>query len=104
ACIPSSFLAPIPAHLIEAKVSPSLARVRYQGDMGWRERVASPRFSNRGSSRNDDDKTGSYIDYSDAQEAPRFVKGERVRHPSFGRGTIKELSGFGQDLKAVIDF
>lgn len=103
-CIPSSFLAPIPAHLIEAKVSPALARVRYQGDMGWRERVASPRFSNRTSGRNDGDQSGSYIDYSDAQEAPRFVKGERVRHPSFGRGTIKELSGFGQDLKAVIDF
>jgi DNA helicase-2/ATP-dependent DNA helicase PcrA len=35
---------------------------------------------------------------------PRFVKGERVRHPQFGRGTIRELSGFGQDLKAVIEF
>jgi hypothetical protein len=47
---------------------------------------------------------GVYIDYSDAQEAPRFVKGERVRHPQFGRGVIRELTGFGQDLKAVIDF
>jgi DNA helicase II / ATP-dependent DNA helicase PcrA len=47
---------------------------------------------------------GVYIDYSDAQDAPRFVKGERVRHPQFGRGVIRELTGFGQDLKAVIDF
>jgi DNA helicase-2/ATP-dependent DNA helicase PcrA len=35
---------------------------------------------------------------------PRFVKGERVRHPQFGRGTIRELSGFGHDLKAVVEF
>ncbi len=44
------------------------------------------------------------MDYSDAQDMPRFLKGERVRHPQFGSGTIRELSGFGRDLKAVIDF
>ena len=44
------------------------------------------------------------IDYTDAQDVPRFVKGERVRHPQFGRGTIRALSGFGADLKAVIEF
>jgi hypothetical protein len=27
-----------------------------------------------------------------------------VRHPEFGRGVIRELSGFGRDLKAVIEF
>jgi DNA helicase-2/ATP-dependent DNA helicase PcrA len=47
---------------------------------------------------------GVYIDYSDSQDAPLYVKGERVRHPQFGGGTILELSGFGNDLKAVIDF
>jgi len=45
-----------------------------------------------------------YIDYSEAQDVPRFVKGERVRHPQFGRGTIREFSGLGAELKAVIDF
>ena len=35
---------------------------------------------------------------------PRFLKGERVRHPQFGRGTIRELTGLGSDVKAVIDF
>jgi DNA helicase II / ATP-dependent DNA helicase PcrA len=100
ACIPSSFLAPIPKLLVEAKVSPALSRVRYQGEQGWRERVGRPQRQ----PRFEDDQPGTYIDYTDAQDAPRFVKGERVRHPQFGRGTIKELSGFGQDLKAVIDF
>jgi DNA helicase-2/ATP-dependent DNA helicase PcrA len=57
----------------------------------------TPRFD-------DDDGSGVYIDYSDAQDTPRFLKGERVRHPQFGRGTIRELSGFGNDVKAVIDF
>ncbi|HUP89914.1 MAG TPA: UvrD-helicase domain-containing protein [Longimicrobiales bacterium] len=103
ACIPSSFLVPIPPHLIESTVTPALKRVRYQADMGWRERMPS-RQTSRSSPRFVDDSPGTYIDYSDAQDAPRFVKGERVRHPQFGRGTIKGLSGFGMDLKAEIDF
>jgi DNA helicase-2/ATP-dependent DNA helicase PcrA len=70
------------------------------GSLGYRDRSPtagrSPRFEG-----SDD---GVYIDYTDAQDAPRFVKGERVRHPQFGRGVIRDLTGFGQDLKAVIDF
>ena len=27
-----------------------------------------------------------------------------MRHAQFGRGVIRELTGFGPDLKAVIDF
>ena len=27
-----------------------------------------------------------------------------MRHPQFGRGIIRELSGFGRDMKAVIEF
>ena len=44
------------------------------------------------------------MEYDDPHEMPRFVKGEMVRHPQFGRGVIRELSGFGHDLKAIIDF
>src|SRR5688500_11778797 len=104
ACIPSSFLAPIPQNLIEAKVTPALSRVRFQGETGWRDR-SGPRSSGGGFGRRyEEEDSGTYIDYSDSQDAPRFVKGERVRHPQFGRGIIRELSGFGRDLKAVIDF
>ena len=102
ACIPSSFLAPIPQQLLEVKTTPALARVRYSGETGWRDR-SGPRAGGFGRRRDDED-SGTYIDYSDSQDAPRFVKGERVRHPQFGRGIIRELSGFGRDLKAVIDF
>jgi DNA helicase-2/ATP-dependent DNA helicase PcrA len=105
ACIPSSFLAPIPQQLLEVRTTPALTRVRYSGETGWRDR-SGPRSSGAGYGRRgfDNEDTGTYIDYSDSQDAPRFVKGERVRHPQFGRGIIRELSGFGRDLKAVIDF
>jgi DNA helicase-2/ATP-dependent DNA helicase PcrA len=38
------------------------------------------------------------------QDLPRFVKGERVAHPTFGSGTVLEVSGFGPDLKVTVDF
>jgi DNA helicase-2/ATP-dependent DNA helicase PcrA len=107
ACIPSSFLAPIPQQLVEVRTTNALTRVRYSGETGWRDRTG-PRMGGGGygGRRRDDDggDSGTYIDYSDSQDAPRFVKGERVRHPQFGRGIIRELSGFGRDLKATIDF
>ena len=113
--VPSSFLEAVPAGLLEERGTEAVERIRRQmaagrrrhtsswgaGSLGYsdpgRRRERSPRFD-------DDDGTGVYIDYTDAQDAPRFVKGERVRHPHFGRGVIRELSGFGADLKAVIDF
>jgi DNA helicase-2/ATP-dependent DNA helicase PcrA len=33
---------------------------------------------------------------------PSLRKGSRVRHPSFGAGTVMELSGFGSDVKAAV--
>lgn len=38
------------------------------------------------------------------QDAPRFVKGERVVHDTFGSGAVVEISGFGRDLKVTVDF
>ncbi|MGH7467763.1 MAG: ATP-dependent helicase [Longimicrobiales bacterium] len=101
-CIPSSFMDPIPATLVESRVTPTLARTRHQYDDRWRNLPARPRDTHV--PHFDTDHGGPVIDYSEAQEAPRFVKGERVRHPQFGRGIIRELSGFGRDLKAMIEF
>jgi hypothetical protein len=39
-----------------------------------------------------------------SQDAPRFVKGERVRHRRFGSGTIEGLTGAGKDLKVAVRF
>ena len=40
----------------------------------------------------------------ESQDVPRYIKGERVRHRTFGSGTILGLSGAGRDLKVVISF
>jgi DNA helicase-2/ATP-dependent DNA helicase PcrA len=38
------------------------------------------------------------------QNAPRLVKGERVRHRKFGSGVIQGLTGGGKDLKVTVQF
>jgi len=38
------------------------------------------------------------------QDSPRFVRGERVLHPTFGSGSVLEISGFGRDVKVTVDF
>ena len=38
------------------------------------------------------------------QDRPRYVKGERVVHATFGSGVITELTGFGPDMKVTVDF
>ena len=43
-------------------------------------------------------------DYGMNQDTPRFVKGERVVHGTFGSGSVAEISGFGRDLKVTVDF
>jgi DNA helicase-2/ATP-dependent DNA helicase PcrA len=113
-CIPSSFLRPIDERLVEYRTTPELERRRLdwsirdfgsRGSFGTRRAdTRKTRSTSATSPFEGDDGSGVYIDYTDAQDVPRFVKGERVRHPQFGRGTIRELSGFGQDLKAVIEF
>ena len=104
--IPSSFLEPLREDLAVRVETPQVERQRRQYD-SWRDRrPASTRRSVRRGGYSDfgGDDTGYVIDYSESQDAPRFIKGEVVRHPQFGRGTIRELSGLGHDLKAVIDF
>jgi DNA helicase II / ATP-dependent DNA helicase PcrA len=105
---PSSFLDPLPPDLVDEHVTPGLQRARQAGETRWTRRdglqgAGSAGYRDR-RPRFEDSDDGVWIDYSDAQEAPRFVKGERVRHPQFGRGVIRELTGFGQELKAVIEF
>ncbi len=38
------------------------------------------------------------------QDLPRYVKGERVVHQTFGSGSVVEVTGFGRDLKVTVDF
>jgi DNA helicase-2/ATP-dependent DNA helicase PcrA len=103
----SGFLDPVPRELLEERVTPGLQRLRQLGETRWRPRAEAAGYGGGAAQRpgvRGGPDAGVYIDYSDAQEAPRFLKGERVRHPQFGRGVIRELTGLGRELKAVVDF
>jgi DNA helicase-2/ATP-dependent DNA helicase PcrA len=94
--LPSSFLAPIPPDMVRTR-----ATIRLQSS-GRSTSIMTPSARRPGSpvrvpSRRDWDEEAS-------QDAPRFVKGERVRHARFGEGTVAELSGVGADAKVTIDF
>ena len=70
---------------------------------------AVPRESSRVDTEPVSPRGSAYPDPAEAypgfnQDRPRYVKGERVIHETFGTGTIVELSGFGRDLKVTVDF
>ena len=93
--IPSSFLRTIPPGTLEER---STIRLRSTGRAVLPQPAALRRPGApvlRPSAVADDDVS---------QDAPRFVKGERVRHRSFGSGTIAELGGTGKDTKVTVDF
>jgi DNA helicase II / ATP-dependent DNA helicase PcrA len=93
--IPSSFLGVFPSGLMEER---STYKLRATG----RSVMPHPSAATR--------RPGSRVSFAPdteveaSQDAPRFVKGERVRHARFGSGTIAELSGVGRDTKVTIDF
>ena len=50
---------------------------------------------------------GRYVEVEEPsfnQDAPRYVKGERVVHGTFGSGSVVEITGFGKDTKVTVDF
>ena len=51
-----------------------------------------------------EDWSDAFVEEEMNQDLPRFVKGERVAHPTFGSGTVLEVSGFGPDLKVSVKF
>ena len=94
----SPFVAAIPEHLLEeVETSVVGSTGGYLSRRARRDRsyVASDRETP------DDDLD---LDAALNQDLPRFVKGERVVHETFGSGTVGEVSGFGRDLKVTINF
>ncbi len=94
--LPSSFLSPIPPGMLEAR---STIRLRATGKM-----MLSTSPSARRPGTPVTRSRGYDADVEASQDAPRFVKGERVRHSRFGAGTIAELTGTGRDMKVTVDF
>jgi len=93
----STFVESVPEELVDRRRSRQLTSARTStphrgGRSGYRRRDAV-----QVDQEPDDDDTLN-------QDMPRFVKGERVVHPTFGSGSVVELSGFGRDLKVTVDF
>ncbi len=120
--VASSFLEAVPRELVETRQTQRVVerqgtyrswRSQGTGMRGRRDRLGFGDFGELGyasggrapkaSPRPVEDESYQ-VDYSDSQDAPRLVKGARVRHPQFGSGTVAELSGVGGDVRATIDF
>ena len=96
----SSFLDAFPEELVEERrtrrTSVTSRMARHRGRRAWQ---SGDDHYEEAEYQNESDE-----DYSLNQDTPRFVKGERVVHETFGSGSVVEISGFGRDLKVTVDF
>ena len=96
----SSFVDAIPEELVEDRRTKGLGLAAqstpHRSRRAWQSEGA----------RQDDTEYDYEPDreYAMNQDTPSFVKGERVVHPTFGSGSVVEISGFGRDLKVSVDF
>jgi DNA helicase II / ATP-dependent DNA helicase PcrA len=99
-CAPSSFLKGIPPGMLEERRTIRLRSTSYSAmpQTPSERRPGRPVPNRRG------DPVERYAAHEESQDAPRFVKGERVKHARFGEGTIAELTGIGRDTKVTVDF
>jgi DNA helicase-2/ATP-dependent DNA helicase PcrA len=97
--IPSSFLRSIPPGMLEER---STFKLRGSG----RSVMPQPASMRRPGSPVSRSSFGSAPDrdVEFSQDLPQFVKGERVKHPRFGGGTIAEIGGVGMDVKVTVVF
>ncbi|MBA3521037.1 MAG: UvrD-helicase domain-containing protein [Gemmatimonadales bacterium] len=98
--IPSRFLRAVPPGLIEERRTTSLWAPAWGGQSGRSAGQARAAAASRYASP----PLEPSAEEEPSQEAPRYVKGERVRHRRFGSGTIRGLTGTGRDLKVSVAF
>jgi len=95
--IASRFLRALPPDIVEERRTTSLWAPDWSGKTGGRYGGMAGRgglFPSSSSSASEEE----------SQDAPRYVRGERVRHRRFGSGTIQGLTGTGRDLKVSVAF
>ena len=85
-----------PTGLDERRTSVATEAVRWSGWGGGARRGGDGAFGASGAA-------GTAAG-EESQDAPRYVKGERVRHRRFGAGTIQGLQGAGKDLRVTVAF
>ncbi|MFC1574637.1 ATP-dependent helicase [Gemmatimonadota bacterium] len=103
----SPFVEAVDPELLEEKSSPRLRKSLQTGfgsgfgsGFGGGSRRPRIRETQREEERGGEDSFDTDLN----QDLPRFVKGERVAHPTFGSGVVLEVSGFGPDLKVTVNF
>lgn len=94
----SSFVDAIPDELIEGRRTKRLQLVHQSTPHRRRQRAYEA------PEPDDEVDLDAEPEYGMNQDTPRFVKGERVVHQTFGSGSVVEISGFGRDLKVTVDF
>ena len=101
--VPSSFLEAIPKNLLDLQQTERVSE--YRRPAYRYSRATAPRGPRRERmGMGGPPPSERVVDYADTQENVRLVKGARVRHPQFGPGTVMGLSGFGNDVRATIEF
>jgi DNA helicase-2/ATP-dependent DNA helicase PcrA len=102
----STFITPAVEALVDAQATIRLRASGRSGGVGIRAEAAprdwdgdSPRTWRRDASR----ERAVHMDEL-SQDVPAFVQGERVRHKTFGSGTISALAGAGRDANVTVDF
>jgi DNA helicase II / ATP-dependent DNA helicase PcrA len=88
--MPSRFLDSLPPAIVDERRSSGV----FGGDMPRRQRPPGGTWAT----------VPLNAPESESQATPRFVKGERVTHRTFGSGTIRGLAGHGRDLKVMVEF
>lgn len=112
---PSRFIKEIPQQFIEFKTSAEAPRFvsRYGSSSSYDSDndFESPRWGSSNSSRNkarrdNYDETQDFPDYENenASSGGNLNKGMRVRHPTFGVGTIYATEGTGENFKVSVMF
>ena len=101
----SSFAESVPESLVEERLTPRLKRE--QSARAAQRRGRGDRGNDFGaSSREAAGRAAEERAFEEGlnQDLPRLVKGERVRHATFGSGTVQEVSGFGRDVRVLVHF
>jgi DNA helicase-2/ATP-dependent DNA helicase PcrA len=109
--MPSRFLEAIPPGIVEERTTSSLFAPSWggghsggragRGGSGWR---GGGGWRPERSGSQPAERVALPAPEEISQDAPRYIKGERVRHRRFGSGTIQGLSGAGKDLKVTVAF
>jgi DNA helicase-2/ATP-dependent DNA helicase PcrA len=109
---PSRFLAAVPDGVVDERSTTPFGGREWSRGGGEQRRVwersagpasASPfRASARPRARPLEEQVEFPEDVS--QDAPRYQRGERVRHRRFGAGVVRAVQGSGRDLKVTVEF